>query len=66
MEEINEVVYTVTYWDGQNIDTLDVEEAKFAIREGRKVAKTTHTVYRSGPAFVRLYVTVDIKKVKEL
>ncbi len=66
MDEVNDVMYTVTYWDGTNTDTLDVEEAKFAVREGRKVMKTTRRIFESGPAFVRLYVSVEITKVKEL
>ncbi len=45
---------------------MDVEEAKFAVREGRDVLKTTRKIFESGPATVRLFVTVAIKKVKDV
>ncbi len=66
MNEINEVWYTVTYWDKSVVETMDAEEARLAIREGREVLKTTRKFFESGPAIVRLAVTVEIKKVKDV
>ena len=38
----------------------------FAIREGREVLKRTRRLFESGPAIVRLFVTVKIKRIKDL
>ena len=66
MEEINDFHYTITDWDNSVFDTTDVEVAKFAIREGREVLKTTRRLFKTGPALVRLYVTLEVKKIKDL
>ena len=66
MEEVNDFHYTVTNWDNSVLDTIDVEVAKLAIREGREVLKTTRRLFNTGPALVRLYVTLEVKKIKDL
>ena len=57
--------YTVTDWN-KTYDTIDVGVAKQAVREGRDVLKTTRRCFEMGPAFVRLYVTLEVKKIKDL
>ena len=37
-----------------------------AVREGRDVYKITRRLFESGPAFVRLFVTVKVKRIKYL
>ena len=66
MEDINDYHYTITDWDNSVFDTDDVEDAKFALREGREVLKTMRRLFQSGPALVRLYVTLEVKKIKDL
>ena len=57
---------TITKWDNSVFDTDDVEEAGVAVREGREVTKTTRRVFEAGPAHVRLYVSMAVKKIKDL
>ena len=64
--EFDEITYIFTTRDGSVIETLDINEAKLALREGQKVLKNTRKVFYSGPTHVRLYVTTPIKKAKEL
>ena len=66
MNDLNDFWYTITNWDNSVIETDDVEEAGIAVRDGREVLKTTRRMFISGPAQVRLYVTVKIMKIKEL
>jgi len=66
MKDIEDHWYTIAKWDNSVFDTNDQEYAKVALREGREVTKTTRRVFESGPAFVRLYVAVEVKKIKDL
>ena len=66
MKDVNDTWYAITNWDGQVTDTIDREEAKIALREGREVFKHTRRVFEIGETFVRLAVTVEIKKAKNL
>ena len=66
MKDLNDCWFTITRWDNSVFDTDDVEEARIAVREGREVTKTSRRVFESGPASVRLYVSVDVKKIKDL
>jgi len=66
MKDLNDFWFTITRWDNSVFDTDDVEEARIAVREGRDVTKTTRRLFESGPASVRLYVAVDVKKIKDL
>ncbi len=66
MDESNDVIYSVTYWGGHCVDTVDVEEARQAIREGRDVMKSVRKVFYSGPSLIRLYVSTPIKTVRDL
>ncbi|MCL2119621.1 MAG: hypothetical protein FWH27_14490 [Planctomycetaceae bacterium] len=66
MKDINDFSYTITNWDNSVYETDDVEDARLAVRDGREVLKTTRRLFRSGPALVRLYVTVKITKIKDL
>ena len=66
MKDINDFSYTITNWDGSVTETNNIKEARVAVREGRHVSKLSRRVFQSGPAFVRLYVTVDIQRVEDL
>jgi len=66
MQDINDFQYIITDWDGSAFETTDIEEAKLAIREDREVLKRTRRLFQSGPALVRVFVSVEIKKIKNL
>jgi hypothetical protein len=66
MQDVNDFQYIITNWDGSVFETTDIEEAKYAIREDREVLKKTRRLFQSGPALVRVFVTVEIKKIKDL
>ena len=66
MQDVNDFQYIITNWDGSVCETTDIEEAKYAIREDREVLKKTRRLFQSGPALVRVFVTVEIKKIKDL
>ena len=66
MQDVNDFQYIITNWDGSAYETTDIEEAKFAIREYREVLKKTRRLFQSGPALVRVFVTVEIKRIKDL
>ena len=66
MQDVNDFQYIITNWDGSAYETTDIEEAKFAIREDREVLKKTRRLFQSGPALVRVFVTVEIKRIKDL
>jgi len=66
MKDVNDYHYTITERNGSVFDTTDVKVAKLAIREGREVLKTTRRLFESGPALVRLFVTVKITITEDL
>jgi hypothetical protein len=66
MKDLNDFWYSITRWDNSVFDTDDVEEARIAVREGREVTKTTRRVFESGPAFIRLFASVEVKKIRDL
>ena len=66
MDDINDFKYNITNWDKSVYETNDIEDARFAIREGREVLKITRRLFESGQALIRLYVTVKIKRIKDL
>jgi hypothetical protein len=66
MAELNDHWYTITRWDNSVYQTDDIEDARLAVREGCEVQKITRRVFESGPAEVRLYVVLEVKKLKDL
>ena len=66
MKDINDYTYIITNWDGSVNETDDIKDATIAIREGREVLKRTRRLFESGPALVRLFVTLKIKRIKYL
>lgn len=67
MNEKNEVWYTITSknnWEA--VETCDIEHAREALRDKKKVLKTTLKMFDSGSARVRLDVTVEITKIADL
>ena len=66
MKDINDFRYSITNWDDSVYETDDIEEARLAVRDGKEVFKITRRVFESGPAFVRLFVTLKIKRIKDL
>ena len=66
MEELNETFYTITNWDKSVDETMDRNEARMALKEGRDVVKSARKIFTSGSSLIQLYVTTPIKKAKEL
>jgi len=66
MKEINETWYTIVQYDGKFTETDDKNEARLAIREGLEVTKNSRRVFSSGNSDIRLYVSTEIFKVKDL
>ena len=66
IKEINETWYTLTTWDGKTTETDKQEEAKSVLREGGEVIKNTRKLFSSGKSGIRLYVSTEITKVKDL
>ena len=66
IKEINETWYTLTTWDGKTSETDKQEEAKAVLREGGEVIKNTRKLFSSGKSGIRLYVSTEITKAKDL
>ena len=66
MKEINDTWYTIIQYDGEMIETDDKNEARLAVREGLEVTKNSRRVFSSGNSDIRLYVSTEILKIKDL
>ena len=66
MQEINDTWYIITDWNGETYETLDKEAVKGALRRGAEVAKNKRIVFEQGPTTVRITVTTDIYKIRDL
>ena len=66
MKEITETWYTIKGHDGIVYETLDKNDARLALREGLDVTKNSRRIFSSGNSDIRLYVSTDIFKIKDL
>ena len=66
MKEITETWYTIKGHDGVVYETEDKADAKIALREKLEVTKCSRRIFSSGNSDIRLYVSTDIFKVKDL
>jgi len=66
MNEINDTWYIITDWNGETFETIDREATKSALRRGAEVSKIKRIVFEQGPTTVRITVSTEIYKIRDL
>jgi len=62
----NDTWYTTIRYDGKFTETDDKNEDRLALRQGLEVTKNSRRVFISGNSDIRLYVSTEIFKAKDL